>query len=831
MSVPAQQRGRRLRRVFVLLAPLAAVLGTFLAYRYSTAASLGLAISKNDVVRIATAHAAAKGVNAAGWRELVDLKPDNDLRHYLAVSALPAERAALGRVLSPVPYRCVLENAANAADSVRVTVSPAGRLISYRVPPTADARGVRVGEAQARQAAEEELQLRLGADRAGFALTGSGVQRHEATSSEVRQFTFRRSYGKELALEASVETSGTKVIGFTLAPRISPERTKRFPELGKTIKTVRGVSIFLLVLGGLVYVIFRFVRRLREQEIPLKRTAIVAAFVFVAFASSTFLTGQSQRIDALERGAATGPGIDFVLLLIVASLMSALLGITWGACEADLREAYPEKLTSTDALLGGMVSSRAVRSSLAVGLTFAGWAILLSGLESLLRALTGGWAVIAEEELIAFRSAFPGLVVILLAFASLPVLMGMLMAAVSVTHRKGRTRNTQIALALLVLFFYLLGTFGNHTPMAWGVVQATIAAAVLLVPFLAGDVLAVIVATAVLTWAVLSAPLIAQPAATFRSAGWTMIAVLVVIVGGGAIAAFRKRETPAETEVEAERPVYARNIAERLMLKTEMDAARTAQLRVMPRVVPAVDGARLAARHSASGEIGSDYYEFFPSPGHVSVAVADARLPGLSSALCVSMLKGLLLNYAARLTDPRDVADRVYRQLAAIFGHDLPLSFFFGRLDRATGAFAFSTFGVAPHAAFVRAERNKATSSQPMDLRTGATSSQPVGGSVVSGDVHESVTSLEGEEYAELQNPGSDAIVIYTAGLAEMQDRDGAALGDEALRAELAGANSGDPQRLVDALFELAARRSRGVDTPQSWTAVAIALAPLGGPQ
>jgi serine phosphatase RsbU (regulator of sigma subunit) len=269
-----------------------------------------------------------------------------------------------------------------------------------------------------------------------------------------------------------------------------------------------------------------------------------------------------------------------------------------------------------------------------------------------------------------------------------------------------------------------------------------------------------------------------------------MLAVLVAIVAAAAIAAFRRRATT--TDVEAARPEYARNIAERLMLTTEMDAARQAQIRVMPRVVPDVAGVTIAARHSASAGIETDSYEFFPSATHLGVAVADARLPGLSSALCISMLKGLLLNYAARLTDPRDLADRVYKQLSSIFGDDLPLSFFFGRLDRdvdrARSAFAFATFGAAPHAIHVRA---------------GA------------------ATSLEGEEYVELER--DDAIVIYNARLAEMQDRDGALLGDDAIRAALAATNGSDPQKLVDAIFDLATRHSRGVETQQTWIAVAIA--------
>ncbi|HYC59194.1 MAG TPA: SpoIIE family protein phosphatase [Thermoanaerobaculia bacterium] len=782
-------RGGKLWKVAVLLAPLAAILGMLLSNRYSTAASLGLSISSRDVTRIARAHAAAKGIDAKNWDALVDLKPANDLRHYLGTSATAAERAIVQRIVLPIPFRGVLEHPTRAADSVHVTVSPDGRLLSYRVPPSPRSAKTKATEADALRAAETELQRRLGADRAGFTRTAAGAKRHEATSSEIRTFTFRRATSNELALEALVQTSGTEVIAFVVTPKISEQHTKRFPELSRAVQITRGSIIFLLVVVGLIYVIMRFVRRLREQEVPLKRAAIVAALVFIAFAFSTLAGGETQRINTLEQGAAAPPVFNIILLILVSSVMAALVGVTWGACEADVREAYPEKLTSTDALLGGLLTSRAVRTSLVIGLTIGAYAILITALEPALRHAIGGWATVAEGELLAYQSAYPGLLVVLYAFTGAPVMMAVLLTAVSMTHRTGSGRKQQIALALLVLFFFLLGTAGNHTPLAWSAVAAIVYVAILLLPFLAGDVLAVIVSTAVSTWAGSSAMLIAQPAGIFRSAGWTMLALLLVLVALSIVAAFRKRASAVE---EVARPEYARNIAERLMLKTEMDAARQAQLRVMPRIVPAVEGVRLAATYSTSAQIGTDYYEFFTAPGHVSVAVADTRMPGLSSALCVSMLKGLLLNYAARIDHPRDVADRVYRQLSTVFGDDLPVSFFFGRLDRATGMFLFATFGPAPHAVLLR---------------------------------DDSATSLEGEEFAELG--ADDAIVIYTAPLAEMQDRDGIAVGDEAIHTELASAPARDPRTLVDRLSEVAARQSRGVQSPQTWSAVGIAMEAL----
>jgi hypothetical protein len=788
VSVPALER-KRVWRVLVLLAPLAAVVGVYLAYRVSPAARLGLTVSRNDVVAMAATEAAARGVRTEGWRSLVDLQVDNDLRHYLVTTATRAERSAVERLYAPVHYRGYLENAEHPQESVRVTVSPDGRLLSYRVPPTGG--NAPAAEGTARAAAEAELRRRLGTEWNGFRFVSTDLQRQQATDTDIRRFTYRRTYGKDLALEATVDTSGAGVTAFALTPRLAPAHAQRFPELGMRYKIIRGVTFGLVIAGGLIYVVARFIRRLRENEIPLKRTAIVAVFVFVAFAFSTRAGSVSQNIEALERGAGSRPNVEVIVAACTGLVIAVLVGITWGACEADLREAYPEKLTSLDALLGGFFSSRAVRSSLSTGLTFAAYATLVATLDPLLRG-DRVWTRIVDGELVPYQMAYPALALVLFAVVSVPVTLTILFAAVSATHRGGTTRKAQLTLAVVTLLFFVLSAAGSHSPVAWGVVVAIASAAVVLVPFLLGDVLALFVAVGGSAWLLSAAAMIAQRAPAFRSSGWMMLGGLAVVVAGGAAASFRKRDGDGEPAVgEAARPEYARNIAERLMLTTEMDAARQAQLRVMPRSVPSVDGTKLAARHSASAEIGSDYYEFFPTPGHVSVAVADARSPGLSSALCVSMLKGLLLNYSARLNHPRDVADRVYRQLATIFGDDLPVSFFFGRLDRATGDFTFATFGAAPRAVLVR---------------------------------DGIALSLEGEEYVPLQP--SDVLVIYTARLAEMRNREGEPLGQEALHAELSGTPGRDPQHLVDALYEVAARQSRGSEEAQSWAAVAVSLAP-----
>src|SRR5690349_14177895 len=256
--VPTPQK--KLWRILVLLAPLAAVLGMFFAYRYSTTANVGVAITRSEVVRIARAQAAAKGVKADRWRTLVDLKANNDLRHYLDVTATPAQRAEITRLLSPIVYRCALENPERPTDSVHITVTPDGRLRSYAVPPVAR---VDVPEQAARAAAEQELRARLGADRDAFSFAGVSSERHEPTSSEVRRFTYKREISGEFSIETEVAMSGVTAIGFSIVPRIATAYLQRHAELGLPMRMTRGIGIGLLVLLGAIYVIARFVKRMR----------------------------------------------------------------------------------------------------------------------------------------------------------------------------------------------------------------------------------------------------------------------------------------------------------------------------------------------------------------------------------------------------------------------------------------------------------------------------------------------------------------------------------------------------------------------------------------
>ena len=47
-----------------------------------------------------------------------------------------------------------------------------------------------------------------------------------------------------------------------------------------------------VIAAAVIYIIVRFGRRSREHEVPYKRAAIVAAFVFVASSEASYVNGE-----------------------------------------------------------------------------------------------------------------------------------------------------------------------------------------------------------------------------------------------------------------------------------------------------------------------------------------------------------------------------------------------------------------------------------------------------------------------------------------------------------------------------------------------------------
>src|SRR5262249_37607914 len=136
-----------------------------------------------------------------------------------------------------------------------------------------------------------------------------------------------------------------------------------------------------------------------------------------------------------------------------------------------------------------------------------------------------------------------------------------------------------------------------------------------------------------------AACLAAQPAPALHRGGIIALSVGLSILIGAIIFSFKGRFYH-EDEV---KPIYAKHIAERLLMKAEASAAREAQRRLMPESLPNISHFSIAASCAPAYEVGGDFYDFFElEPGKLGVLIAEGGGKGLGSALSVAFAKGFL---------------------------------------------------------------------------------------------------------------------------------------------------------------------------------------------
>ncbi len=106
--------------------------------------------------------------------------------------------------------------------------------------------------------------------------------------------------------------------------------------------------------------------------------------------------------------------------------------------------------------------------------------------------------------------------------------------------------------------------------------------------------------------------------------------------------------------------------AENARTTSEIEAARTLQLSMLPATLPALEGLETAAVMSTASEVGGDYYDFrVASDGSLVVAFGDATGHGVAAGIMVTAVKALFSTLGGGESLPAVLAecDRVLRDM------------------------------------------------------------------------------------------------------------------------------------------------------------------------
>ncbi len=609
------------------------IVGAWLYLRHQPDPQLGIAISRDEAIDKAVHEAAVRGIESGEWSSYVDYEPQHKLVNFrsAANSGYPVPMAIISvKLLS-----------ANKEQSFEVKFDQKGELLGYLIleKNPRELEGIQAANESVIRAgdvlvAREAIKKRVGLDIAQDAIEIIDPVRGEPG---IRTYRWRWPVNEfsDLIIYSEAKVRDNRLVGEMVRAVAAPAgrsdnnlNGSRF--VGQSIKVLYYLLLALSVLAGSI----RFLQLSREGEVSITRSITLALVVSGIMCLPIWLSDQAVYHYV------TRPILPIPTYLIQLQgslfylLIGGFLGMAYGGGEGSLREAYPGKLSSLDALFSGHLLTRHLSRNLLVGVALGGWSYLLITIRPLLGLGNQG---LADHSAWFGRVPYLSIISYRLPEVLLIIITGLLIP-LPILYRGLGSHKRVLPCLLLTLWTGSLVTEDNFNGTQF-IYPTTIRAIITLIAFLKFDLLAAIVALATpfLTGEILSQ--LWQPAAAIHQAGMVsacalLIFILIIII-------LSIRGNPLRGDQFS--PRYAHNLRERLSMQAEVRAASEAQLRLLPANIPKQAGFIIAARCRPAREVGGDFYDICRlDENRVAVIIADGRGSGLGSALSMAFAIGYL---------------------------------------------------------------------------------------------------------------------------------------------------------------------------------------------
>ncbi len=216
----------------------------------------------------------------------------------------------------------------------------------------------------------------------------------------------------------------------------------------------------------------------------------------------------------------------------------------------------------------------------------------------------------------------------------------------------------------------------------------------------------------------------------------------------------------------------------------ELTVVADIQRSLLPRELPQMPGAHVAAHYQTSQHAGGDYYDFFPLPGgQWGILLADVSGHGIPAAVLMAITHAIAHTHPGHPMPPEMLLSFVNRQLARHYtaGNGSFVTAVYAIFDPGTRRLTYASAGhPAPRLLHNRQMRCVETAS-----------AFPLG--VQGGEVFENCT---------LQLEPGDHILFYTDGITDTFGTDGELFGTERLDAACVARPCASPQELVAHILE-----------------------------
>ena len=225
-------------------------------------------------------------------------------------------------------------------------------------------------------------------------------------------------------------------------------------------------------------------------------------------------------------------------------------------------------------------------------------------------------------------------------------------------------------------------------------------------------------------------------------------------------------------------------LADRILVRDELEVARELQHELLPKEAPAVEAYDFAFSYRAANTIGGDFYDFLELPdGRLLLVIGDASGHGMAAGLLMAIANSTLKVASDLESSPVAIAKLVNRALYQTGGRRAFMTLFLGLLSPDEGRLEYCCAG-HPYPLLRRADGKileLGRSSLPLGLRLDL-------------ELTSQVATLEAK----------DLLLLYTDGIPEAIDTQGEAFGFERLKEIMA--TGGEPRAVHDRILGQLAR-------------------------
>jgi sigma-B regulation protein RsbU (phosphoserine phosphatase) len=193
----------------------------------------------------------------------------------------------------------------------------------------------------------------------------------------------------------------------------------------------------------------------------------------------------------------------------------------------------------------------------------------------------------------------------------------------------------------------------------------------------------------------------------------------------------------------------------------ELEEARRIQRKLLPAVMPQIDGWEIAASWQPASGVGGDCFDAIAfGSTRLTLSIADVVGKGIPAALLMSNLQAAVRAFATATAEPAELCNQVNRILCGHIAEGRFISFFYCLLDTDEGSLTFANAGHYP----------------PVLVRTNGAVERLTAGGPVLGVFPDRVY-----EQGQVAMQGGDRLVLYTDGITEARDSHDEEFGEQRL--------------------------------------------------